>query len=168
MCAPAVVGAVVVAVGATIAAVSEANKGAAADAQARRDSDTLASAGADAARTSARDVGLVGMEAGRVEGAQKSYYAANNIDESSASATAVMADSRLMADLDRQTIKNNAARDAYGYEKQVANLRQYGAAAKGASELDAAGTALQGAGSALGMVSSAASRRGMPTYGGTK
>jgi hypothetical protein len=165
MCEPVTIATVVVAaVGTTIAAVSEANKGAAADAAAKRDADTLDTAGADAARTSAQQAGLVAMDAGRVEGAQKSYYASNNLSESSDSAAAVMADSRLMADIDRQTIVNNAAREAYGYEKQAKNLRQYGAAAKGAAELDAVGTGFQGAASILGTVGRSAERRGMPTY----
>lgn len=56
-------------------------------------------------------------------GTQRTGFAAGNIDVSSGSAVDVQADTAFRGELDALQIKNNAAREAWGYSTQAADLR---------------------------------------------
>lgn len=82
---------------------------------------------ADARERGAADEQRLRLEAGRLAGTQRATLAANGVDLDSATSQQALADTRLMADLDAATIRNNAAREAWGYEVQAG---QHGAAAR--------------------------------------
>jgi hypothetical protein len=56
-------------------------------------------------------------------GAQRVAYASQGVDVGSGSALAVQADTAAIGELDALTIKNNAAREAFGYKIDAANSR---------------------------------------------
>jgi len=57
-------------------------------------------------------------------GKQRAQLAAGNIDVSYGSAVDVQADTAYMGELDALTIRNNAAREAWGFKQQGADLRR--------------------------------------------
>lgn len=59
-------------------------------------------------------------------GSQRAALAAQGIEVDSGSALDVQADTAAMGELDALTIRNNAAREAYGYKVQALNYRQQG------------------------------------------
>jgi hypothetical protein len=84
--------------------------------------------------------------------------AAQNVDVSSGSAAAVRASQQLVGEVDALTIRNNAAREAWGYDVEAANQRMQGRLALLAGENDAAAerassvsTLLTGASSLTGL-----------------
>lgn len=91
-----------------------------------------------------------------VIGSQRANFAADNVDVSFGSAVDVQADAAKLGELDAQTIKNNAARAAWGYQVQSYDLRRQaditrkegvnaaaaGAAAASSADISAAGSFL--------------------------
>lgn len=71
--------------------------------------DAEARGGADAAK--ARTQGSKLIEE------QKVAYANSGVDPTTGTAANVMADTRAMSELDAQTLKNNAAREAWGFKR---------------------------------------------------
>lgn len=69
------------------------------------------------------EVFKVGRKAAQVSGSQKASFAAQGIDISSGSAQDLQRDTAAMSAEDIITIRNNAAREAFGYEAQA---REYG------------------------------------------
>lgn len=94
-------------------------------------------------------------------GKQRASIAAGNVDVSYGSAVDVQADTRYMGELDALTIRNNAAREAWGFKTQGADLRaraeiarregvmleRQGNEARTGGYLGAIGTVVGGAGS---------------------
>ena len=70
-------------------------------------------------------------------GAQRAAAGSSGIDANSGSALDVQSDSARLGELDALTIRNNAAREAWGYSVQAANERTQGAMAKAAGENEA-------------------------------
>jgi hypothetical protein len=66
----------------------------------------------------AREAGRLRMLGAQNNETQKVGYAASNVDPTSGTAAAVQADSAAMTELDAQTVKNNAAREAWGFRLQ--------------------------------------------------
>lgn len=66
-----------------------------------------------------RDAGTQRMKGSQIIGAQKVGFAAGGVDVSTGSAAQTMADTRMMSELDAQTIENNAAREAWGHKVQA-------------------------------------------------
>lgn len=64
----------------------------------------------------------------------------------------LMLDTALMSERDAETVRNNAAREAWGYEVQAADLRLRGAGARSRGVFGAGGTILGGIASGLSMV----------------
>jgi hypothetical protein len=62
-----------------------------------------------------------------------------------------MADTRMMSELDAQTIRNNAAREAWGLNQQSSQLVEQARQAERAGRLAAGATLLGGLGNAAGM-----------------
>jgi hypothetical protein len=87
-------------------------------------------------------------------GAQRAAQAANNVDVGFGSSVDVQADTRYLGEIDASTIRTNAAREAWGFRVNAADLREQarierktgvalaatGAAQQTASNLAAAGT----------------------------
>jgi hypothetical protein len=103
-----------------------------------------------AALRGAREAGRLRMLGAYANETQKVGYAASNVDPTSGTAAAVQADSAALTELDAQTVKNNAARDAWGFKLQraqgIKNLQ------RGIQTVDrqGAGSIVTGFGQALG------------------
>lgn len=91
-----------------------------------------------------REAGRLKMLGGQARAGEKLKYIAGGEDASSGSAAAVLSDSAAMTELDAQTVRNNAAREAWGMrlqkEQSKSNLqtklgsiqrKQYGSIASG-------------------------------------
>lgn len=70
-------------------------------------------------------------------GSQRAAFAAQGIDANSGSAAKVQADTTALGELDALTIRNNAAREAYGYQMEAADYRTRGALALAAGKTQA-------------------------------
>jgi hypothetical protein len=86
---------------------------------------------ADSRARGGNAAGLIRMQATQLAAKQRVAYANSGVDISQGTPAATMDATRLMGELDAQTALNNAAREAWGYERQGAQLQQ-------AQRLDAA------------------------------
>lgn len=82
------------------------------------------------------------QEADLLLGEQKVSLAAQNIDIDDDSALDVLADTAVSAEIDAITIRNNARREAWGYQVQGVDYRLRGQIAQTQGNLQAAGTIL--------------------------
>lgn len=85
----------------------------------------------------------------QVIGSQRTSLAAQGVDVNKGSALDVQADAAYLGELDALTIKNNAAKEAWGYKVQASDYRSRGKAAKREGEFGAYTTILGSAGSVL-------------------
>lgn len=67
-----------------------------------------------------------GMATRQAIGAQRAALAANGVEVNDGSAVDVQSDTAALGALDALTIRNNAAREAWGYQAQASNYRQQG------------------------------------------
>lgn len=81
---------------------------------------------------------------------QRAAQAANGVDINSGSAASVRSSSRMMGELDALTIKNNAWREAWGYQVEADNQRQQGEFSNITARSQAANTLLTGGLKGLG------------------
>lgn len=95
-----------------------------------------------------------GMKSAQEAGAIKAKQAASGVDVGSGSSVAVQRGQKTVSDLDMATIRNNAARKAYGYEMEAATAGKqteaYSAAASNslaAGNIAAMGSLISGASS---------------------
>lgn len=84
-------------------------------------------------------------------GSQRAGFSGQNVDVGGGSALDVQADAAFLGELDALTIRNNAAREAWGYRQQAENARLGGQQAQSASRWGAASTIVGGAASLLQM-----------------
>lgn len=82
-------------------------------------------------------------------GQQRTGFAGQNVDVGSGSAADVQADAAFLGELDALTIRNNAAREAWGYRVDAQNARLGGQMQQSAARWGAAGTILGASGSIL-------------------
>lgn len=107
----------------SIASAGDAERQGREDAQAFERNARLARLAAmDAESRGAQEAGRARMKGTQVIGEQKVAFAASGVDVSSGSPLALMADSRMMSELDAQTLKNNAAREAWGLRMEADDL----------------------------------------------
>lgn len=99
----------------------------------------------DAEKRGSATASLARMKAGKMVSTQRALTGASGMDVSKGSPQQVMDETQAMGELDAQTIKNNAAREAWGYRTQGADFRAQGEAAQKASQFGAASTVLGGA-----------------------
>ncbi len=85
----------------------------------------------------------------QVIGAQRTSFAAQNVDVNQGSALDVQADAAYLGELDALTIKNNATKEAYGYHVQAEDYLQRGKYAQQEGEMGALNTLLGGGSSLL-------------------
>jgi hypothetical protein len=85
----------------------------------------------------------------QVIGAQRTSLAAQNVDVNQGSSLDVQADAAYLGELDALTIRNNAAKEAYGYQVQAKDLRQRGKYANQEGQMGAINSILGGGSSLL-------------------
>lgn len=73
-------------------------------------------AAVDARARGAQEAGLARMAGSKLVAEQHVAYATSGVDATVGTPAQVMADTKAMAELEALTIKNNAAREAWGYE----------------------------------------------------
>ena len=83
-------------------------------------------------------------------GQQRAAFAANGIDESIGTPTELLGETALFGEVDQQTIRLNAAQNAWGFRADALNSRNKGALAKWSGKAQSTGTLLSGLGSAAG------------------
>jgi hypothetical protein len=77
-------------------------------------------------------------------GTQRAGFAGQNVDVGQGSPTDVQGDAAYLGELDALKIRNNAAREAWGYRVQAQNARMGGQNAQTASQYGAAATLIGG------------------------
>lgn len=85
----------------------------------------------------------------RMMGTQRATLGSQLVEMDSGSASDLLADTAQLGELDALTIRNNAQREAYGYESKARVARYEGDQAKKASYFNAAGSLLGGVGGTL-------------------
>ena len=85
----------------------------------------------------------------QVIGQQRTSLASQHVDVNKGSALDVQADAAYLGELDALTIRNNAAKEAYGYSVQAEDLRQRGQNAKQEGVMEGISTILGGGSSLL-------------------
>jgi hypothetical protein len=156
MCNPAVIPLVISLVGAGV--------GAAGQIQAGKDAQRIENANARNAEMAAVDA----IRRGDIEeqehrnkvramlGAQRASFGANNVDSNSGSPLGLLVDTARIGELDALTIRNNAAREAFGYRSESSNSKARGRASKKSSKTGGYSTALAGGAQAYGYWNKAA------------
>ena len=81
---------------------------------------------ADAIARGGQAAGVVEGKARTLTGSQRAALAAQGIDPNSGSAAAVVGSDRAMSTVDEQTIRNNAAREAWGFTTQAKGYTMQG------------------------------------------
>lgn len=103
----------------------------------------------DAEQRGEIDAGRMRRKTEQVIGAQRTSLAAQGVDVNRGSALDVQADAAYLGELDALTIKNNAAKEAWGFRVQAADYKNRGKIAKREGEFGAFTTVLGSAGSMM-------------------
>jgi hypothetical protein len=106
-------------------------------------------AAADAKARGELDSGYRQMQASAEIGSMRAEAGASGVDGSVGSASDAMAQTRRLAALDSLILRNNASREAWGYEVQAHNYLRSAESARKRGEADLMGTLLGGAGQTL-------------------
>lgn len=85
-------------------------------------------------------------------GSQRAGFASQGVDVGSGSALATQADASYLGELDALTIRNNAAREAWGYKVQAQDARMGGQYQAQAANAQAVSTVVGGVGAVGGML----------------
>lgn len=107
-------------------------------------------AAADSVRRGDREVADIRLRTSQILGEQRVALGSSGVDAGVGSAADLQADTRMMSELDVETTRNNAAREAWGYQVQAWNQRQQATFARKGGGAAAAGTLLGGVGRAAG------------------
>lgn len=83
-------------------------------------------------------------------GEQRVAIAANNVDPTLGTPAELLGETAMFGEVDQQTIRQNAARQAWGFNAQAQNARTEGQMAKWSGNAQATGTILGALGSAAG------------------
>lgn len=97
-----------------------------------------------------RQSGRARMAGSQAISGQKVAFAANGVDSTSGTPLALMADSRMMSELDAITLRNNAAREARGLQTQAYGLERQAKAAHRAGNWALGGSIIGGLASSAG------------------
>ncbi len=84
-----------------------------------------------------------------VIGSQRVSLATQGVDVNKGSSLDVQADAAYLGELDALTVRNNAAKEAYGYTVEAADLRERGKIVKQTSQMEAINTIVGGGSSLL-------------------
>ncbi len=99
-----------------------------------------------------------GMKSAQEAGSIKAKQGASGVDVGGGSSVAVQAGQKTVSDLDMATIRNNAARKAYGYEEEAAVDTQQGQLYRAASSNSLEAGNIAAMGSLISGVSSVSSK----------
>ncbi len=116
-------------------------------------------AAGDATIRGQQQAGQARMEASADIGEMRAAYGASGVDGSVGSPINAMADVRLVSETDAAIIRNNAAREAWGYRVEATRATEEGRLAGERGRYQAAGTLLGGAGDFVAGYSRLSSRR---------
>lgn len=100
------------------------------------------------------------LQTAAITARQKAIQGASGLDIESGSPIDVRSGTSTIGELDALTIRNNAAREAYGYQTQGSNFAAQGELDKAAASNDSTTGYLQGTSSILGSASSIAQKFG--------
>lgn len=158
MCEPLTIAAVsgigLGAVGSGISAYGSYKEGQEAGAAADQNARLVRLQARDVMQRGQAEAGAARMEGTKVIAEQKTAIAAAGVDPSVGSAADLAGASRANSELDAATIRNNAAREAWGLQAQAKELTKQGDRARQAGKFGAAGGILGGAaGTAQGIYS---------------
>lgn len=98
----------------------------------------------DAIDRGGKEAAQVKEQAKQMIGSQRAIMAASGVVVDSGSAAEVQADTQKMATQDAVTIRNNAAREAWGYKTQALNYTTQGNMQNAAAKMNAGNTLLTG------------------------
>lgn len=140
-----------VAAGAATGAYAQYKAGQVQNEMAKRNAAMARQAAADAKERGAREEEKVRRRTSALIGRQRAIIGGSGLSLESGSALNVLADTEMLGELDAQTVQNNAAREAFGYEVQAQNFVFEGELAEFAGNWGAVSTLFQGAGQALSM-----------------
>jgi hypothetical protein len=104
----------------------------------------------DAIRRGSSEALRLRGEGRKIRGAQRASYAGQGVDVNAGAAVDVGEGTELAIDLDADTIKTNAWREAWGYRVQASESRQRGNLAKAGADRAAGNTLLTGGLKAIG------------------
>jgi hypothetical protein len=118
----------------------------------------IAKRNAEAAERAARDAAARGLNegvklslaAGQARGAVRAGFGASGVELTSGSPLDVLSDAAMFTELDKQTLRSNAEREAAGFRVQSGNYLAQGSAARAEGRNAAFGTVLGGTSSAFG------------------
>lgn len=136
---------------ATYSAYSQYQAGEAANAQGKLNRALADQAAADAIARGELEAGRRRMATSATIATQRAGLAAGNIDVQSGTAAQVQTQARLFGELDAQTIRNNAAREAWGYQVQGVQAENAGKLQQYQARMSALGSILGGAGKVAAM-----------------
>jgi len=117
----------------------------------RRNALISEQAASQALQRGVEDAGRIQMRGASLQGAQRAGYGVSGADVNSGSAAHTQLDTATLTEMDIQTAKNNAQREAWGLEKQATNMRANADATESAGWLSAAGDII-GAGASAAML----------------
>lgn len=117
-----------------------------------------ADAANDAVRRGNTEAGQTRAQGSKLIGQQKVAFANSGVDATVGTPADVMADTRVMSELDAKTQENNALREALGFKRYGTKYQQQAA-------LDATRSANRTAGSVLGGVGQVADSLGKANWG---
>lgn len=147
---PAIIAAAMQVGGGIISGISARQQAEAAAKAARQNARMARAAAADARMRGNSEAGRARMKGSQVIGEAKVAMAASGEDPSQGSALKALVASRVLSEADARTIQNNAAREAWGLDKQAANYTAQAKAAHRAGNWALLGGLVGGASSAGG------------------
>lgn len=148
--APATVTLVISLVGTAYAAYAQKQAGNFQAAIARRNAEANEKAARDAAARGLNEGVKTALAGGQVRGAIRAGFGASGVEVTSGSPLDVLSDAAMFNELDKQTTKSNAEREAYGLRVGAGNYLAQSSADRATGRNAAAGTVLSGTASAYG------------------
>jgi hypothetical protein len=130
------------------------------DLEAKENEALALRAAGDATHRGNLAAGRTRMAGGQLAARQQVAFASSGVDPTVGTPADVMADSRMMSELDALTEENNAAREAWGYKKQAEQIRRQNKFDRQTRGYRMAGTILGGAGQLAGSAASYTARGG--------
>lgn len=121
---------------------------------------------ADALKRGEREARLVKRQANQIAGTQRASYAAQGVDVGSGTALDVQNQTDELGNIDAETVRTNAWREAWGYRVQAADQRSQANVARITGESQAGATLLTGGIRSASYLGSLGSRRNKVSNGG--
>jgi len=154
MCEPMTIIALSAAVlGGVMTAKSQKDQGDFTEAMGKRNAQTEQAKADEAIRIGAIDEERQRTQTKQIMGEQRAGMASTGLEVDSGSFGDILADTAKFGELDAQTIRANALKDAWGFKGEATNSLLQGSMAGRAGSMNAAGTLLSSASQAFGMYS---------------